>query len=103
MKHMKLEGKKDDAPIIEGKEEKNEYPCGLKLYLDKEIMDMLDLEAIPGVGDEAYLKAKVMIESVYMRKSKEEKDKGMCLQITHMDLKQKAEEKSASDMFYAKD
>lgn len=74
------------------------YPYGLSINLDEEVMEKLDLKALPKAGAKMTLTAEVSVKSVEQRESSEGGNRrSMTLQITAMDLGAKGSAKDAVD------
>lgn len=72
------EAKESDAP---------EYPYGLRVGLDSESLDKLNMTELPAIGTTMTLMAKVEVVSVSQHKSGDGKDRDVSLQITDMELR----------------
>lgn len=102
MKMSKKE-RKDVAQPVDMLEE--EYPWGLEVSLDDESLKKLGMTALPEMGTEMTLVAKVKVRS----RSENENDRdsephrNLGLQITDMELKTEAESKTDKETFYGKD
>lgn len=102
MKSMKItaadrkakEAKYDKPCSIGG----DKYPYGLRIHLDEEIMEKLDMASLPRVGAKMILTAEVDVDSVEARESTDGgKRRSMAVQITAMELKPKGTAKDAID------
>lgn len=75
----------DGAPSLLGEHDK--FPFGLKLHLGDEVLDKLDVDGMPKVGDEKILLAKVTVTDSSENESIEGvKRRSISLQITAMEL-----------------
>ena len=84
MKRSKKAMKKESAPPAVMTED--EYPYGLKLELNSEVLDMLGIKMLKDVGDYCKIDAVGMVESVEQRSTKSGKKRSMSVQITKMHL-----------------
>lgn len=101
MTSMLMPPKKTETPMMEKSEgeDKPQYPYGLKLALDKDIMDKLGMKEMPEVGEKMMLHA--MITVVDLHDSTDYKSVG--LQITDMTLEEDmGEKKPDAEVFYGK-
>ena len=79
-----------DAAMIQGGPE---YPYGLRITLDPEVMKRLDMGRIPKVGETMMLHAMVEVVGVNSdRASNGSRDMSVQLQITTMELKSREEQ-----------
>lgn len=86
LKSMKIEASERSAIEKRYDTMQEEYPCGLCLYLDSDALKKLGLGALPAIGAELTLEAKVKVTS----RSENEDDDGvrqsLTLQITSLGL-----------------
>jgi len=112
MVNMEMSEKEKEKSIptsIEGKPEKAkgpQYPYGLKLDLDNESLDKMDIDLSEfDVGDNAMIMAKVKVSSKSIDKydydTKERKR--ISLQITHLCLEQGEEDEDEGEMDWEDD
>lgn len=85
MINMKRAPEKEEMP---GEIEMDEpqYPYGLCLHLGKEEMDKLGITALPAVGSEMTITAKVFVKGTSAYETQGGKDMSMDLQITDMEI-----------------
>ena len=102
MINMKRAPEREEMP---GEIEKDEpqYPYGLCLHLSKDEMDKLGITALPTVGSEMTITAKVFVKSTSACETQGGKDMRMDLQITDMEVgksdKAMTQEKSATMLY----
>ena len=79
----------------EAKEEKVEmtaspkagdYPYGLTLNIESEVLDKLGLKSLPNVGDEVYFTAMAKVTRVSSNATDDGEDNCVCLQICEMQV-----------------
>lgn len=82
---MKQEAEREEMP---GEIEYDEpmYPYGLCLHLSQEQLEKLGITALPAVGTEMTLTAKVFVKGTSAYETQGGKDMSMDLQITDMEL-----------------
>jgi len=89
MKSMKVEKMSDSTSTeaLLANNDSHEFPYGLRLRLDPKIMEKMDLEKMPEVGQTMGLHAVVEVVEVSLdRNESGGRDKCMSLQITDMAL-----------------
>lgn len=102
MKMTKAERKDNAAPIDVGGND-NKYPYGLTLDLGNEALATLGMSALPKVGEDFQLNAKVVVKAVReSERVKGKPEKNMELQITHMELDTKGDRKKQASTLYSK-
>lgn len=85
MKQSKKKQKEMSEPTTAGSYD--DYPYGLRIDLNNESLDKLDIEELPKVGKSIMVTAEAMVESVSSRStSRDKNDRSVCLQITKMKL-----------------
>lgn len=104
--NMKLDPKESESememPISE--HEKFAYPYGLKVCLDDDALEKLDLATLPKAGDALMLIAKVEVCSVAEYQMMDGSfEKRVELQITDLALEKPAREKSVEATLYGND
>lgn len=86
---------------VEGEVPHEEYPHGLKIYLDDEQLEKLGFHGMPRLGDRFHIKGFVQVENLGENESEHEgKERRMTLQITHMVLKHIENEREPDQVFY---
>lgn len=100
MKLSKKESTKINQPTV--LEEEHQYPYGLCIRLDEESIKKLEIKKLPEAGSNMILMAKVTVQSVSMRGTKEGEDRYLELQITDMAIAEASdkEESSAEEVLY---
>lgn len=103
--NMKRAPEKEEMPGAIEKDEPR-YPYGLCIRLGKEELDKLGITALPAVGSEMTITAKVFVESTSAYETQGAgKDQSMSLQITDMEIgksdKAMTSEKSATMLYGA--
>lgn len=89
MKMTAKEKKERNKPMSIGSSKSGpEYPWGLCIELGKAILDKLNIEAMPKVGDTMDLKAKCEVVRVSSSAGKERTERDISLQITDMSLEE---------------
>lgn len=80
------------------------YPYGLSLCLDDDSLQKLGITAMPAIGTEMMVTARVKVTGVRSRETQDEKgsdsESSVDLQITSMELSSAQEEKSTAAVLY---
>lgn len=102
MINMKQEAEREEMP---GEVEYDEpmYPYGLCLHLGQDEMEKLGITALPAVGSEMTITAKVFVKGTSAYETQGGKDMSMDLQITDMEItpaQGKADNKERATMLY---
>ncbi len=82
---MKQEAEREEMPG-EIEYEEPMYPYGLCLHLTKDEMEKLSITALPAVGSEMTITAKVFVKGTSAYETQGGKDMSMDLQITDMEI-----------------
>jgi len=81
--------------------EREKYPYGLRVDLEKEALKKLKMDRLPEVGKKMTLVALVEVISVSLSEHKgDELNKNVGLQITDMELKESKEDRSSESKLY---
>lgn len=99
MKMSKTERDERNSPTSMA-EEGPIYPYGLSLSLDGDALDKVGMSALPEVGEEMLLHAKVKVTSVSSNEHEHGKHKSVSLQITDLGLEDAGEKTAAADALY---
>ena len=85
LKQSKKELDKYDSPIaVDGN--RDQYPYGTRIDLNKESLDKLGIKTLPAVGTELMIECKVKVIAVRESASERDTNRSIELQITDMDL-----------------
>lgn len=101
MKMSKAEAKKLMEPSL-AERDRPRYPWGLTVRLDKDSLDKLGIDELPGVGDSYVLIAKVDVVSVSSNQSEGGSSKNLELQITQMCLEDEGAVDAAKTLYEEK-
>jgi hypothetical protein len=99
MKSMKLTKTEKKETAIPGPMTQD-YPWGLCLNLDSEVMNKLGIKELPEVGGKMTLSAIVEVVSVGASASKESENRHMSLQVTDMELAAAKKRKADDEVLY---
>lgn len=105
LEHLKMEKQERVQSVIT----ESEYPYGLELCLDCDTLEKLGVKELPAVGSVMKIQAMATVVSVSERMEhgeKDDTDKRMSLQITHMSLgsgPKKSVEESAAEKLYGEE
>jgi hypothetical protein len=95
LKSMKLDPPKEEeckpCDVMYGKSDRPEYPWGLCVRLDDELLKKLGITDLPAVGAELMLEAKVKVVSTASNEYEGGARRNVELQITDMGIGSKAE------------
>lgn len=105
MVSMKMSKETKNSDLEDVKEgETNEYPYGLIISLNDEIIEKLGIKELPKVGDIINLNALVSVKSVSEREgesdNENETERMLSLQITDMELAPQKKGKTNAEIFY---
>lgn len=67
-------------------ESADSYPWGLRLNLDKETLDKLGIDGLPGVGDKVLVAARATVVGVSQHESEGHDSRSVELQITDLGI-----------------
>lgn len=79
---MKRKADKSEGPEL-AKNTEDRYPYGLRIQLDKEDIDKLNIE-MPDIGEEKMILCKVKVTDLSQHESEDDKYKSIGMQITDM-------------------
>lgn len=97
--YTKAEQKERNSPYLKGIEyEGDKYPYGLRMDLNSDVMEKLDIDGLPATGSEVTICAKAKVVSTSVNDRNGKKEKRMELQITSMEVE--FEEESAEDAIF---
>lgn len=94
MKSMKMPPQETLDNPVAVPANKEEYPYGLRITLQKEQLAKLGMKEMPKVGDSFVADAKMVVKSVQVSDGGNGTYKSVDLQITHLGLEDDGEEKS---------
>ncbi len=103
MKSMKMDAKAREKYVETVAADRPEYPYGLSLSLDNDVLEKLGLSELPAAGKTVMLMAKATITSVSSHESEHGKDQSLSLQITELCLEPDVEKDGAAEKLYAKE
>ncbi len=105
MINMKKDPEREEMPG-EIEYEEPMYPYGLCLHLGQDEMEKLGITALPAVGSEMTITAKVFVKGTSAYETQGGKDMSMDLQITDMEItpaQGKADNKQRANALYGDD
>lgn len=79
--------------------EPQEYPYGVSIDINEEVMEKLGMTEIPKVGAKITITAKAEVTSARQVEGKEYSDSGFCLQITDLELGSGLKKSAAQSLY----
>lgn len=96
MKHMKMDKQESTgAQIAMPEKDSEQYPYGLRVRLESGDLDKVGFKDMPKVGQVMVMDAKVKVISTHESASKGSKNRGIELQITHLEMDKPDEDSGA--------